>query len=130
LLLVSWLLVAFVPGLLMLATFWLGRLESVLTDDTLTARDVADFLAHAESVDVGMLARAGMTEALDSLHRRRAERGLGGPVPRSGAAESLGDAVLTTAVIVAAEQPGPPPVRHKHSRANRQFGPPRHANRV
>ena len=35
-LLVSWLLVACVPGLLMLATFGLGRLEEALAHDTVT----------------------------------------------------------------------------------------------
>jgi hypothetical protein len=130
LLFVSWLLVACIPGLLMLATFWLGRLESGLADDTLTARDVADFLAHAESVDVRMLACSGMTEALDSLHRRQSERGFGGPAPRPGHAEYPADPVFTSAVVPTAEQPGPSSGRHRHSRANRQFGPPRHANRV
>jgi hypothetical protein len=73
-LLVSWLLVACVPGLLMLATFGLGRLEKELAQDTVTANDVAEFLEHAEAVDVQTLAREGMPEALEDLHRRQAQR--------------------------------------------------------
>lgn len=96
----SWLLVAFIPGLLMLATFGLSRLEAGLVDDTLTARDVAEFFEQAEAADMSTLAREGMPEALDCLHRRRAE------------------------------PPGLATPRYRHSRTNRQFGPPRHANRV
>jgi hypothetical protein len=72
--LVSWLLVACVPGLLMLATLGLGRLEKDLGHDTVTATDVDDFLEHAEAVDVHTLAREGMPEALEYLHRRQALR--------------------------------------------------------
>lgn len=35
----SWLLVALIPGLLMLATFGLDRVESGLSDDPITASD-------------------------------------------------------------------------------------------
>ena len=66
----SWLLVAFIPGLLMLATFGLERLEAGLEKDTVTATDVAEFLKQAEPIDVRTLAREGMPEALDCLHRR------------------------------------------------------------
>jgi len=38
------LLAAFIPGLLMLATFGLQRLESSLEDDAVSAADVAEFL--------------------------------------------------------------------------------------
>lgn len=73
-LLVSWLLVACVPGLLMLATLGLGRLEKELTQGTVSVTDVAEFLEHAEAVDVDTLARDGMPEALEYLHKRQAER--------------------------------------------------------
>ncbi len=66
----SWLLVAFIPGLLMLATFGLERLEAGLEKDTVTASDVAEFLEQAEPIDMRTLAREGMPEALDGLHRR------------------------------------------------------------
>ncbi|MHA7650119.1 hypothetical protein ACX9NE_10285 [Mycobacterium sp. ML4] len=69
---VLWLLVACIPGLLMLAALGLGRLERTLAHDTVTATDVAEFLDHAEAVDVRTLAREGMPEALELLHRRQA----------------------------------------------------------
>ncbi len=43
----SWLLVALIPGLLMLATFGLDRLESSLTGCTLSESEVVAFLAQA-----------------------------------------------------------------------------------
>jgi hypothetical protein len=72
---VSWLLVAFVPALLMLATFGLERLESKLNRDAVQASDVAEFLERAQPRDVSTLAREGMPEALDCFHRRRAQAG-------------------------------------------------------
>ncbi|MBW8711712.1 MAG: hypothetical protein JF631_11875, partial [Mycobacterium sp.] len=70
----SWLLAAFIPALLMLATFGLQRLESSLDDDAVSASDVAEFLEQAEAGDVNTLAREGMGRALDGLHRRLGER--------------------------------------------------------
>jgi hypothetical protein len=127
---VSWLLVALIPGLLMLATFGLSRLESGLVDDTVTARDVAEFLKHAEPDDMRTLAREGMTEALDCLHRRQSEQALVELTQRSSRIEYPADPVFTTAVILAAEQPRLSSGRHRHSRVNRQFGAPRHTYRV
>jgi hypothetical protein len=46
---VSWLLVAFVPGLLMLATFGLDRLEAGLDDDAVSAVDVNAVLEQAKA---------------------------------------------------------------------------------
>jgi len=46
---VSWLLVAFIPGLLMLATFGLDRLEAGLDTDTVSADDVAAVLEQAKA---------------------------------------------------------------------------------
>lgn len=80
---VLWLLVACIPALLMLATLGLGRLEKSLADDTVTASDVADFLNHAEAVDVRTLAREGMPEALELLHRRQALGLEAAPQPRA-----------------------------------------------
>ncbi len=125
----SWLLVAFIPGLLMLATFGLGRLEAGLAENTVTASDVAEFLAQAEPIDVRTLAREGMPKALDCMHRRIAR--LTGDWPDLLAdAEANTDRLLTAAIISAAEYPGLPRHRDNHSRTNRQFGPPQHANRV
>jgi hypothetical protein len=126
---VSWLLVAFIPGLLMLATFGLERLEAGLVDDTLTASDVAEFLEQAEPVDVSTLARRGMPEALSCLHRRRAER-VDEPADQPGLIEPAAVPPLTTADISTTNEPGFSTPPHTHSRVNRQFEPPRHANRV
>ena len=82
-LLVSWLLVACVPGLLMLVTLGLGRMERELAHDTVTPNDVDDFLEHAEAVDVHTLAREGMPEALEYLHMRQAQRLADSPQPAS-----------------------------------------------
>jgi hypothetical protein len=123
------LLVAFIPGLLMLATFGLERLEVGLGKDTLTASDVAEFLEQAEPIDVSTLARQGMPEALDRLHRRIG-RVTDEPTQRSSGPEATTDRLLMAAVIPAANQHGFPRQSHKHSWANPQFGPPRHANRV
>jgi hypothetical protein len=126
---VSWLLVAFIPGLLMLATFGLERLEAGLEKDTVTASDVAEFLEQAEPIDMRVLAREGMPEALDRLHRRIGRVSAESPY-RPGDAEPATDPLLRGAFISAAQRPGLPGQRHNHSQANRQFGPPQHANRV
>jgi hypothetical protein len=94
----------------MLATFGLQRLEAGLENDTLTARDVADFLEQAEPVDVRTLARDGMPKGLDSLHRRINYETA--PLPSS--AEPITDQWSAATLIS----------------ANRQFAPREHANRV
>lgn len=66
----SWLLVALIPGLLMMATFALERLETGLSRDTVSASDVATFLEQAEADDVNTLARDGMSRALARQNRR------------------------------------------------------------
>jgi hypothetical protein len=113
----------------MLATFGLGRLEAGLVDNTVTARDVAEFLEQAEPIDVRTLAREGMPEALDSLHRRIGRVSDEWP-HRAGRVEPVTDPLLAATYIPAPQHPGVPRQRHNHSRANRQFGPPQHANRV
>lgn len=125
----SWLLVAFIPGLLMLATFGLGRLEAGLTENTVTASDVAEFLAQAQPSDMRTLAREGMPEALDCLHRRIGR--ISDALPdRPGGADATTDRLLMAAFISGPEYPRLPRQRHEYSGANRQFGPPQHANRV
>jgi hypothetical protein len=126
---VSWLLVAFIPGLLMLATSGLERLEAGLEKDTVTASDVAEFLKRAEPIDMRILAREGMPEALDRLQRRIGRLSDESP-NRLDDADPVTDPLLTAAVISAAQYPGLPRQPHNHSQANRQFGPPQHANRV
>jgi hypothetical protein len=71
-----------------------------------------------------------MPEALDFLHRRRTERATDEPTTRPGRAEPATDPFLTAAYVPDAEEPGFSSPRHKHSPANRQFGAPRHADRV
>ena len=104
---------ALIPGLLMLATFGLERLESGLRRDTVSATDVAKFLEQAEAVDVDTLARDGMSRALDGLNQRLHER------------EST-----TNGLSATAPAPGLPTRLYVHHRPNPEFQPTRHANRV
>jgi hypothetical protein len=110
---VSWLLVALIPGLLMLATFGLERIESGLNSDTVSAIDVAEFLHQAEAVDVNTLARDGMGHALDRLQQRRHARE---PIRSSTAVNSAATGLPTRLQV--------------HYRPNTEFQPTRHANRV
>jgi hypothetical protein len=110
------LLVAFIPALLMLATFGLERLETGLDRDTVSAADVAEFLEQARADDVRTLARDGMPEALDCLHRRLHERGSAVDVARPH--------------ITVDEWPNLPTPLYVYSGANTEFQPSRHANRV
>jgi hypothetical protein len=107
------LLAAFIPALLMLATFGLQRLESSLSDDAVSAADVAEFLDQAKAGDVNTLAREGMGSALDGLHKRLGEQ----------------DWSLATAPAVR-EMSSLPNRLVMHHRANPEFQPSRHANRV
>ncbi len=110
----------------MLATFGLQRLEAGLENDTLTASDVAEFLEQAEPRDVRILARDGMPEALDSLHRRIADELHYLP----SSAEWATDQIRAAALVAAVEQPDSPRQLPNHSQPNRQFAPRQHANRV
>jgi hypothetical protein len=107
------LLAAFIPALLMLATFGLQRLESSLDDDTVSASDVAEFLNQAEPDDVDTLAREGMGRALDNLHQRLGERDW--PLATPTTAREMSS--LPNRLVV-------------HHRPNPEFQPTRHANRV
>ena len=128
-LLVSWLLVACVPGLLMLATLGLGRLERELSNDTVTVTDVADFLEHAEPVDVHTLAREGMPEALDYLHRRQAQRIAELPPPSSHPGSNH-HALFFAGDLSHAGEAGLPTRVQTHSPINPQFNGTRNVNRV
>jgi hypothetical protein len=107
------LLVVLIPGLLMLATIGLQRLEAGLDRDTVSSTDVAEFLEQAKADDVNTLAQDGMTRALDSLHRRLHDR----------------DYTLD-ATADAADPPRLPTRPYVHHRGNPEFRPTRHANRV
>jgi hypothetical protein len=113
----------------MLATFGLARLEAGLEKDTVTATDVAEFLKQAEPIDVRTLARKGMPEALESLHRRIGRDTDEAPYLPSRD-EPPTDQLLVAAVVSAANQTGLSGQRPQHSQSNRQFGPRQHANRV
>lgn len=126
---VSWLLVAGVPGLLMLATLGLGRLERALAQDTISATDVAEFLDQAEAMDVHTLAREGMPEAMDYLHRRQAQRLADTPQPPSRAGAHDPEPYLAASFAGAADA-GFPPSAARHSRIDPEFAAPRHVNRV
>jgi len=111
---VSWLFAAFVPGLLMVVTFALERLEARLDRDALIATDVVEFLEAAQPGDVSTLAREGMPEALDCFHRRRMER-----IEPS-----------MEAVMEAANNHGVAARTHVFTRPNPLFQPTRHADPV
>jgi hypothetical protein len=100
----------------MLATFGLDRLESNLGRDTVTATDVAEFLEQAQADDVRTLARDGMPEALDGMHRRLNER----------------DCALeeTSIEIIEDEWSNLPGQLYMYNRANPEFQPSRPTNRV
>ncbi len=93
-LLVSWLLVACVPGLLMLAALGLGRLENELVHESVSTTDVAALLEQAEALDMRTLAREGMPEALEYLHRRQALQVVDPPPPAPPAGRHRPETVL------------------------------------
>jgi hypothetical protein len=107
------LLAAFIPALLMLATFGLQRLESSLEDEAVSAADVAEFLDQAEADDVNTLAREGMGSALDGLHKRLGEQDW--PLASASAGHEMSS--LPNRLVM-------------HHRANPEFQPTPHANRV
>jgi hypothetical protein len=110
------LLVAFIPGLLMLATFGLERLESGLDRDTVSATDVAEFLEQAQADDVRTLARDGMPEALDGMHRRLQER--------------VSEPEIVKTFIIDDDWSSLPMPLHADNRANTEFQQYPHAYRV
>jgi hypothetical protein len=128
-LLVSWLLVACVPGLLMLAALGLGRLEAELADDTVTTTDVDEFLEHAEAVDMHTLAREGMPEALDYLHRRQALR-LDDPAPPRPQTGPRHAAPAVATDLGDRDEARLPTRAPADSHVNPQFGEARYVNRV
>lgn len=97
----------------MLATFGLDRLEAGLNRDTVSANEVAAFLARAGAADVNTLARDGMSTALDRSRQR----------PHTHASTSNGR-------IGNGATPDLPTRYYGHRGANPEFQPTRHANRV
>ncbi len=125
----SWLLVACVPGLLMLAAHGLGRLEKDLAHDAVTATAVDEFLEQADAVDVHTLAREGMPEALEDLHRRQAQR-LSDSPPSGSNAGPRHAAPSFGADFAEFDEVTLPTRIHAHSRINPQFKATRHVDRV
>ena len=103
----------------MLATFGLERLETGLNRDTVSATDVAEFLEQARADDVHTLARDGMPQALACMHRRLHER------------DSAVEVVKTVSSVgTIYEPPNLTTPHYVYNRANPEFQPSRHANRV
>ncbi len=125
----SLLLVALVPAFLMLATFGLSRLEMSLAGDCVSPGDVAEFLAQAEAADVRTLARTGLPEALDHMHRRQSERIVEGALPQPNTGKHQADPFSGVGSAVTA-RPAMPARQPKHSRANPQFTETRRVNSV
>lgn len=100
----------------MLATFGLQRLESSLEHRTVSAADVAEFLDQAQADDVRTLARDGMPEALDGMHRRLRDR--------------ICEPEIARLYITDDEWSNLPTLRDPDNVANTGFQPSRHANRV
>jgi hypothetical protein len=129
-LLVSWLLVALIPGLLMLAALGLGRLESELARESVTTAEVDEFLEHAQAVDVRTLAREGITEALEYLHRRQAQQLAAAPPPRALTGRHSAESMFAIDLADPATGRLLPTRIPAHSGANPQFDGTRHVNRV
>lgn len=120
---------AFVPTLLMLATIGLGRLETWLGHDTVTATDVAEFLQQAQGQDMRTLAHEGMPRALDYRHHRQRQAVSAAPV--AGLYTGKHHAVpFLTAVLSEATELGLPTRVGKHSQLSPSVTPTRHVNRV
>ncbi|BAX94776.1 hypothetical protein [Mycobacterium shigaense] len=129
-LLVSWLLVACIPGLLMLAALGLGRLETELARESVTAADVDEFLEHAQAVDVRTLAREGITEALEYLHQREAQQLAAAAVSRALTGRHHAESMFAIDLTDPYTGRLMPARIHAHSSAKRQYGATRHVNRV
>ncbi|ORA18065.1 hypothetical protein [Mycobacterium arosiense] len=126
---VSWLLVAGVPALLMLAALGLGRLESELAPDATAVADVDGFPELAGAVDVHTLASEGMPEALEYLHRRELAQLPGAPANGRNGGPRHAAPSFAVGFIDRDELTLPTRI-HGQSHVNPQFGAPRHDNPV
>ncbi len=113
----------------MLAALGLGRLEQGLAKGILHGAVTAELLEQADAVDVHTLAREGMPEALEYLHRRQARR-----LPDSapcGSSPGPRHAVPSFDADFAERDEVTLPTRiHAPPRINKQFTGTGHANRV
>ena len=116
---VSWLLVVCIPGLLMLATFGLSRLEAMLdtSKETYTAADVKAFVEKVKNAWSEQSASAG-TLPHRSAPRFEEPRALAAPSPtRDNPLGAFGEPEL-------------PSRAYAHYASNPQFRDTRQANRV
>lgn len=98
----TWLLAVCVPGLLMLSTFGLQRLEETLRVDRTPAEEVTEYLERAAKTSVAQAPPGA------EIAQRRAEA----HSPRSD------------------DEPGLPTRAYAHARPNPQFHRTQYANRV
>lgn len=126
---VSWLLVAGVPALLMLAALGLGRLESELAPRARAVAGVDEVFERADGVDMHTLAAEGMPEALEYLHRREHAQ-LPGSRPNGRGGGPRHAAPSFAVSFVDRDEMTLPTRIHGHSHVNPQFRAPRHANPV
>jgi hypothetical protein len=110
---VSWLLVALIPGLLMLATLGLERVEAGLRREAFPSADVDELLQHAEAVEAETRARAASGRTPRAVLRRVTPR----DTPTDGFLEPV-------------SAPGPPTGEYFRVLANTEFRQTRHADRV
>jgi hypothetical protein len=103
------LLVAFIPGLLMLATFGLDRIEAVLDGDAVSPADVTAFLEQAKADCAKPAAPRTQTPSYELL---------------DDGFDDYPEAVL------AEPAPGLPTRVFVHHGSNTEFQPTRHAHRV
>jgi hypothetical protein len=68
---VSWLLVVFIPGLLILATFGLDRLEAGLDDNTISAEDIDAVLEQAKADCAKLEPRRANTQVYEDADEAR-----------------------------------------------------------
>ncbi|WP_082959625.1 hypothetical protein [Mycobacterium sp. E2462] len=125
----SWLLVACVPWLLMLAALWLGRLERELARQPVATPPARELTGGPDAANMRALASPGAPDPLVRLHRHPAER-RPEPVP-TGRQTAPRHAVPAFAVGLADRDEWTLPTRiHGHSHGNPQFRATRHVNRV
>ncbi|MUL64775.1 hypothetical protein BOO86_09910 [Mycobacterium sp. CBMA 234] len=116
----SWLLVVCIPGLLMLATFGLSRLEAMLdtSKETYTAADVKAFLDKVKAAWSQPAESTSSTLPHRSAPRFEEPRALAAPSPmRDNPLGAFGEPEL-------------PNLAHPRYGGNPQFRETRHANRV
>jgi hypothetical protein len=128
-LLVSWLLVAGIPLLLMLAALGLGRLENELTRGPVAVTAVDELRERAGGVDMRTLASEGMPEALEYLHRRQAQQLSDASLTGRNGAPRHAAPALPLGFTDRDEMTLPTRI-HSHSLVNPQFRAPRYVNRV